>query len=81
MLSLRITDFAYTIELNSDRLLKIQVGAFSYFLRDFVIKGAPFLHSAVFVCRDPILFRIICKGSDISTIDHLTWRGTALFNA
>jgi hypothetical protein len=79
LLSLRITDFAYAIELNSERLLKIQVGAFSDLLRDFDLNGIPFLHAAACVCDNPTLFRIVCKGSDISAIDHLTWRRTTVF--
>jgi hypothetical protein len=81
MLSLRIKGFASTIKLHADRLLKIQIGAFSYFLRDFVIKSTPFLHSAAFVCHNLLLFRIICKSSDISAINHLTWCRTMLFYA
>jgi hypothetical protein len=55
-----------------ESLLKIQVGVFSYFLRDFAISGTPFLHSAAFACDDPTLFRIVYKESDISAIGHLT---------
>jgi hypothetical protein len=40
-----------------ESLLKIQVGVFSYFLRDFAINGIPFLHSAAFICDNPTLFR------------------------
>jgi hypothetical protein len=61
MLSLPITDFADAIKVNSERLLKIQVGVFSCFLQDFVIKGTPFLHSATIVCDNPALFRIVCE--------------------
>jgi hypothetical protein len=81
LLSLRIADFAYAIELDSERLLKIQIGAFSSFLRDFAINGAPFLHSAACVCDNPTLFRIVYIGSDISAADCLMWRRTAVFSA
>jgi ankyrin repeat protein len=81
LLSLRITDFAYAIELNSERLLRIQVGAFSYFLRDFTISGTPFLHYAALVCDNPTLFRIVCERSNIYAIDHPERRRTAVFYA
>jgi hypothetical protein len=71
LLSLRLKDFTYATELNSERFLKIQVGVFSCFLRDVAIDGTPFLHSATFVCDNPILFKIVCKGSDVFAVDHL----------
>jgi hypothetical protein len=73
LLSLRITDFTWVIEFGG--LLEIQVRAFSYFRRDFATKGTPFLHPGALVCGSPTLFRIVCKGSDVSAIDHLAWRG------
>jgi hypothetical protein len=72
LLSLRFKGFTYATELNSEKFLNVQVGVFSCFLRDFAIDGIPFLHSATFVCDNQILFRIVCKGSDVFAVDHLT---------
>jgi hypothetical protein len=71
LLSLRLTDFTDAIELNADRLHKIQADVFSNFLRDFAINGTDFVHSTAFVCDNLTLFRIVDKESDVSAIRHL----------
>jgi hypothetical protein len=71
LLSLRLTDFTNAIELNAERLHKIQVEVFSNFLRGFVINGTGFILSTAFVCDNLTLFRIVDKESDLSAIGHL----------
>jgi hypothetical protein len=68
-------------QLNSEKFLKIQVGAFSHFLRDFAINCSPFPHSWAFACDRPTLLRIVCKESGVSAIGDLAWGTTAAFYA
>jgi ankyrin repeat protein len=70
LLLFKISDFGRALCLNSQKLLLFQLHHFGNFLRKFsLFDGTPFLHYAALVCPDPIMFRLICERSNLSSVD------------
>jgi ankyrin repeat protein len=78
---LRVSDFAYPIEINSEALLKKQIKHFHENLDDFCVTGTPLLHYASLVCGDPGMMRLICSRVKINAVDHPVTRRSAVFYA
>jgi ankyrin repeat protein len=79
---LGISDFSRSICLDSEHLLAVQLESFAQFVDPFKLEdGTPLLHYAALVSRNPPLFRLICRRSDVSRVDHPSTNRTAVFYA
>ena len=82
LIPFKISDFTFSIAINSAKLLQIQLDYFSMFITEYKIKNIPFIHSACRTCDNSLLIRMILeKHSLLDQVDNTTRNRTPIFYA